>query len=196
MTRKKAKELYSELPKPVVMPKKREGTYLPDNILWNLIEHIENPVHRDISKLRYYTGIRAAEALTIKEEKLRRIHKSLVVDNVRHDLDLLQIIIKPKGQPERPIFLDIQKAAKIIKPHIQNLPGFLFIPREWSQYEESNAAMFWTKIQSARRALYRSQNDAARKIGLKLKYGTHDIRRSFIDKTEQKLQDPRQVQKV
>lgn len=182
---------YEQLPQPRKQPKKRQGQYLPEKILKHLIMSIDNNIYRQVSILRYYTGLRATESLRIKEEKISTINKEIDGRTVK----FVRIIVEVKRGRERPIYLRPSLARKILGQFIQNKPGFLFLNREWNLYESSNKPLLAKKVKNEYLNYYRALNKAARKIGLTKKYGTHDIRRSFAEIMKRKVKDISIVQR-
>jgi integrase len=173
-----------------IMPKKRQGVYLPEKIMVNLIKAIDNKKFRDISALRFFTGIRSFEALMIKEENIsKEVLEVETKEGQTKKIKIIKIILTVKGGKQREIYLNKERATKILKPYIKGYPGFLFIDRSLGELENTNRSTFWVKVQTQERYYYRSLQKAARKIGLNRNFGTHDIRRFFAERSRKKLKD-------
>lgn len=186
---------YEKLPKLREMPKKRKGVYLPENLVKKLIASIDKKPHKDLSVIRFYTGIRAFEALTIKAENIRKRMFRYKKDGQSLKTEVIEITVTAKGGKERKVYLRYPVAKKILRPYLKEGAGFLFIPKDLGGIESDNQALFWTKLQNHRRYYYASLQKAATRIGLHKRYGTHDLRRFFADWASSN-HDDRTVQKM
>lgn len=179
MDKKKAKELYEDLPRIRVQPIKREGTYLPDNILYSIYNHIKDPQHRDICYIRHHTGIRIFEALTIREEMISRIDKAIPTANGPVIRPLIKITIQTKRGKNRAVFLTLSLARQTLQKYCLSRPGFLFLPRH---YDNLSQAELLTKIKSEKVRYFESLKMAAQACNLKQPFASHDIRRNFAER--------------
>lgn len=158
--------------------KKRKPNFLPDHTLRLLIRNIDNKVYKDISKLRYHTGIRISEALTIRGEKIEK--RVIVNPETGQHTKYVNITVTAKGGRTREVALTLDHAKQALVGY-KIVPGFIFIPKRFNQLEVDNEVKFWKRIQSYGR-YYNTALDAARiKIGLQDKFSSHDIRRSFAE---------------
>lgn len=165
-------------PVPKRMPKKRRPAYQPDHVVRKIIAAIENPVFKDISVLRYFTGIRIAEALTIRGE---HIDKETMIDKeTGRQVKYIKITITKKGGDKRIIGLTLDKAKKVFKNY-KILPGFIFIPKKLWILQAENYVKFWKRIQSYERYYNTALDEARLRIGLDQPFASHDIRRNYAE---------------
>lgn len=176
-------EKYELLPKIKRMPRKRPGVYLSEEIMQQLIKALDKKIYRDVSVIRYYTGIRASEALTVKAENIRKkffVYKDKdTKDRIKEKV--IEISIIAKGNQEKKVYMKYSKAKKIFKPYMKQGAGFIFIPKTLGGIEQDNKELFWVKLQNQVHYYYRCFQRAAKSIGLNKRYGTHDLRRFFAD---------------
>jgi integrase len=175
------------------MPIKRPGTFLPDKILQSLIMAIDNPIYKAVSILRYHTGIRAFEALTLKEEMITEEELTIQTDKGPKQAQFTKMIIETKRGRNRPIYLKRSLAEAILGQYMTGMPGYLFMPRHYDIYDRRDIAI---KLRTAISLYNDALAQAAKKIGLKQRFGTHDIRRAFAMRTKRQLKDLELVRRL
>jgi len=142
---------------------KRRKTYLSRVQAVDLINSINNPAHRLIAKIQYFTGARASEVITIKKTDIfmEQEHKRIRID------------IVGKGDKKEPIYLKDDMHMEIQPLYITD-NHYLFL----KNHEESwTPKLFRTKTESYYKRYSESLKKGAKECGLSL--STHDWRRSF-----------------
>lgn len=163
--------LYNKLVSVKTKPRKSHGTYLPANIIRNIIKGIKNEMYRDIADIQFSVGARACEILTIKEEHIEQVDDA--------GTPSIRIWIHGKGKQERVIFLNISKKP-LLQKYMRGKPGYLFI-----DVMDSNDEFEINRVLNNHRTYYYNElKKSAKDHGVE-KLGTHDHRRNVAEMLRQ-----------
>lgn len=172
-------DLYKQLIKIKVRPRKKLGKYLPDLTIKKLIEAMRTPKYKDIAILQYSTGARAREIITLTEQNI----------DINYSEKVIKVRFYGKGGKEGISFIS-KEMMPIFTKYLRNKKGYIFLQRDIESPEDLER-----EVHRERTYYYISLNNAARSIGID-SFGTHDFRRNVAEQVRKKCKDPYIVKKV
>lgn len=174
-------DMYSKIVKVKHRPRKKQGVYTNEEMIKEVILHIEKDIYRDIATIQYATGARAREVLLIKEQFIDMNYKS----------DRIRIKIEGKGAKEGWIFLG-KDFEPILKKYMKGKAGYLFLKDDLIDVSEKRIE---TVANNLRTYYWVELKKAADKINLE-RFGTHDFRRNFAENLKRGGADLFLIQKI
>ena len=174
------KEKYiKNLLKPKRRPRKKQGIYLPKNLIKKIILNIKNDIYSDMAMLQYTTAARAREIITLKEE------------NIDMNGDVIRIRFEGKGGKERVSFIS-GEFKNIINKYTRGRGGYIFFGDHIESLSKEDLEIV---INNERTYYYNALKESALSLGLK-GFGTHDFRRNVAESLRRNKADLRTIQKV
>lgn len=154
-------EDYKKLVGVRVKPRKNDGVYLPDDILINIVNNIENENYRFVARIQYLTGARASDVLRFTYNDL----------TVNPDMSLT-LRLKDVKKNEYTVFIG-KKYSFSIANHIQTCGRkYSFLLGESDSIRklvDNNYRYYWGALKKS-----------AKELGYP-KFSTHDFRRNFAE---------------
>lgn len=186
MPMEQADKLYEQLPGCKQQPKKRFGNFVTDDILFKVIGAMDNPIYRDISMLRHYTGMRIFESFILREENISKAIHQVDINGTVTNVKMIKLMAEIKRGRTVAFYLEYEIGKQILKPYIKGRGGYLFMPREYDVYDKQTlTTKLNTRIWDYNQCLKR----ASETIGLKHHLASHDIRRMYADRARKKFKD-------
>lgn len=150
------------------------GKYLKSADLERIVNSLHTPKWRIVALIQFCTGIRAADALGIKNENCALVEEDLVIK------------VKQKGGGERNIFVP--------KPFAKIVYNFVKLSRRRYPFIAGEGEVE-TMIDNNYHYYWRELKETAEKLGFD-GFSTHDFRRNFIEDAYESEKDIRAVSKA